>query len=79
MSGPRQYITRVKAFGSPQLQERSIPQKSIYAHPGWCRERSSNLDDAAANTDRQRMSPVVGPEFFHDVFDVRLHRFLGNE
>jgi hypothetical protein len=37
------------------------------------------VDDAALNTDREGVSPVVCPEFFHDVLDVGLDGFLGNE
>ena len=42
-------------------------------------ERLSKLENAAPNTDRDGMSPVVCLKFFHDVLDVRPDGFLTNE
>src|SRR5580692_2690154 len=43
------------------------------------RVSESELNDAAADGDRDRLRAVAGAELFHDVFDVNLNGFLGNE
>lgn len=37
------------------------------------------FDDSAAEPNRYGLRPVTCPQLFHDVFDVNLDRFFGNE
>ena len=37
------------------------------------------LDDAAAQADGDGLSSIGGAQFFHDVLDVDLHSFFGDE
>lgn len=40
--------------------------------------RVLELNDSAAETDGNGFCSIAGTQFFHDVFDVNLNRFLGN-
>src|SRR5215213_7600512 len=42
-------------------------------------ELSSELDDTSTNSNRDRLSTVIGAEFLHDVFNVDLDGFFGDE
>ena len=39
-------------------------------------EDCSQLDDATANSDGDRVGAILGVQLFHDVADVSLHRFF---
>ena len=37
------------------------------------------VDDSPTQADGNRLGPVTGAQFIHDVFDMDLDRFLGDE
>lgn len=37
------------------------------------------MDDSAAKSNRHRLRAIARPELLHDVFDVYLYSFLGDE
>jgi hypothetical protein len=59
---------------NPQRREFELPLLRY-----WDWKRSSEMDDAPANPNRDRLSPIVGTQLFHDVLDMDLYGFLADK
>jgi len=60
----------------PKPRNESVP---LLGYPRTFEELSLEVNDAAANADRNRLGSIVGAQFFHDVFDVHFDRLFSNK
>ncbi len=62
---------------SENLQSRAIKGHSLHTVV-FCRSAKSNLEYPTAHRNGNRMGPIIGLKFIHEIFDVEVNGSLRN-